>query len=172
MDERPNQVPLIHALQDTVQFLEAQSGAATPQQAAKIGSQHAQPQRHRWLRRGLPPGLVPGTGGSRSIPSGSASASCSTNAAARFWCARRTAARCCWSADECLYNPRLRRAYRIDGGRPVLLVDEAVDVTDDAEHQRLIERAQRVRSARQVTGEIALQVGRDGLGDLLRRAAT
>ncbi len=43
--------------------------------------------------------------------------------------------------DECLYNPRLRRAYRIDGGVPVLLIDEAVDVTDDAEHQRLIDAA-------------------------------
>lgn len=43
--------------------------------------------------------------------------------------------------DECLYNPRLRRAYRIDAGVPVLLVDEAVDVTDDAEHQRLLSQA-------------------------------
>jgi uncharacterized protein len=44
-------------------------------------------------------------------------------------------------ADECLYNPRLRRAYRIDGGIPVLLIDEAVEVSDDAEHQRLMDRA-------------------------------
>ncbi len=43
--------------------------------------------------------------------------------------------------DEFLYNPRLRRAYRIEDGIPVLLVDEAVAVTDDAEHQRLMERA-------------------------------
>jgi uncharacterized protein YbaR (Trm112 family) len=43
--------------------------------------------------------------------------------------------------DEMLYNPRLRRAYRIDDGIPVLLIDEAVDVTDDAEHQKLLERA-------------------------------
>jgi uncharacterized protein YbaR (Trm112 family) len=35
-----------------------------------------------------------------------------------------------------LYNPRLRRAYRIDDGIPVLLVDEARDV-DDEEHARL-----------------------------------
>ncbi|OBI91285.1 Trm112 family protein [Mycobacterium asiaticum] len=34
-----------------------------------------------------------------------------------------------------LYNPRLRRAYRIDDGIPVLLVDEARDVGDD-EHTR------------------------------------
>ena len=43
--------------------------------------------------------------------------------------------------DEFLYNPRLRRAYRIEDGIPVLLVDEAVAVTDDAEHQRLLDRA-------------------------------
>lgn len=43
--------------------------------------------------------------------------------------------------DEYLYNPRLRWAYRIEDGVPVLLVDEAVTVTDDAEHHRLLERA-------------------------------
>ena len=42
---------------------------------------------------------------------------------------------------ELLYNPRLRRAYRIEVGIPVLLVDEAVAVTDDAEHERLLGRA-------------------------------
>ena len=41
--------------------------------------------------------------------------------------------------DELLYNPRLRRAYRIEDGIPVLLVDEARDV-DDAEHARIMER--------------------------------
>jgi len=40
--------------------------------------------------------------------------------------------------DEFLYNPRLRRAYRIEDGIPVLLVDEAVAVMDDAEHERLL----------------------------------
>ena len=44
--------------------------------------------------------------------------------------------------NEWLYNPRLRRAYRIEDGIPVLLVDEAVTIDDDAEHQRLIERAE------------------------------
>ncbi|WP_422746561.1 Trm112 family protein [Mycobacterium sp. WMMD1722] len=43
--------------------------------------------------------------------------------------------------DEMLYNPRLRRGYRIDDGIPVLLIDEAVEITDDAEHQRLLDRA-------------------------------
>lgn len=42
--------------------------------------------------------------------------------------------------DDCLYNPRLQRKYRIDDGIPVLLVDEAVSV-DDAEHQRLLAAA-------------------------------
>ena len=37
--------------------------------------------------------------------------------------------------DE-LYNPRLRRAYRIEDGIPVLLIEEARDVDDD-EHARL-----------------------------------
>jgi uncharacterized protein len=41
---------------------------------------------------------------------------------------------------ELLYNPRLRRAYRIEDGIPVLLVDEARDVDDD-EHARLMARA-------------------------------
>jgi uncharacterized protein YbaR (Trm112 family) len=42
--------------------------------------------------------------------------------------------------DEMLYNPRLRRAYRIEDGIPVLLVDEARTVDED-EHARLMARA-------------------------------
>jgi uncharacterized protein YbaR (Trm112 family) len=45
-------------------------------------------------------------------------------------------------AGDVLYNPRLRRAYRIEAGVPVLLVEEAVTIDDDAEHQRLLERAE------------------------------
>ena len=41
---------------------------------------------------------------------------------------------------ELLYNPRLRRAYRIEDGIPVLMVDEAIEVSDD-EHAQLIARA-------------------------------
>jgi uncharacterized protein YbaR (Trm112 family) len=41
---------------------------------------------------------------------------------------------------ELLYNPRLRRAYRIEDGIPVLLIDEARDVDPD-EHDRLMARA-------------------------------
>lgn len=36
-----------------------------------------------------------------------------------------------------LYNPRLRRAYRIEDDIPVLLIDEAVDVGLE-EHDRLM----------------------------------
>lgn len=36
-----------------------------------------------------------------------------------------------------LYNPRLRKAYRIEADIPVLLIDEAVDV-GPAEHERLM----------------------------------
>jgi uncharacterized protein YbaR (Trm112 family) len=43
--------------------------------------------------------------------------------------------------DELLYNPRLRRAYRIEDGIPVLLADEAVAVADEAEHQRMLARS-------------------------------
>lgn len=41
---------------------------------------------------------------------------------------------------DVLYNPRLRRAYRIEDGIPVLLVDEAIEMGDD-EHARLIAQA-------------------------------
>jgi uncharacterized protein len=41
---------------------------------------------------------------------------------------------------ELLYNPRMRRAYRIEDGIPVLLVDEAIEVGDD-EHTQLMARA-------------------------------
>ncbi|GAT04211.1 Trm112 family protein [Mycolicibacterium fortuitum] len=44
------------------------------------------------------------------------------------------------AGTDWLYNPRLRRAYRIEDGIPVLLVDEAVAI-DDAEHRRLMELA-------------------------------
>ena len=42
--------------------------------------------------------------------------------------------------EELLYNPRLRRAYRIEDSIPVLLVDEAIEVSDD-EHARLTAQA-------------------------------
>ncbi len=42
--------------------------------------------------------------------------------------------------NELLYNPRLRRAYPIEGGIPVLLVDDARDV-DENEHESILSRA-------------------------------
>jgi uncharacterized protein len=41
---------------------------------------------------------------------------------------------------DLLYNPRLHKAYRIEDGIPVLLVDEAVDVGPE-EHERLMASA-------------------------------
>lgn len=41
--------------------------------------------------------------------------------------------------DEVLYNPRLRLAYPIEDGIPVLLIDEARTV-DEAEHDSLVAR--------------------------------
>jgi uncharacterized protein len=42
--------------------------------------------------------------------------------------------------DHLLYNPRLRRAYRIEDNIPVLLIDEAIEVSDE-EHDRFMARA-------------------------------
>ena len=44
------------------------------------------------------------------------------------------------AVDDVLYNPRLHKAYRIEDGIPVLLVDESADV-GPAEHERLMSRA-------------------------------
>jgi uncharacterized protein YbaR (Trm112 family) len=42
--------------------------------------------------------------------------------------------------EAALYNPRLKRRYRIEDDIPVMLVDEAEGV-DDAEHDRLLAKA-------------------------------
>lgn len=42
--------------------------------------------------------------------------------------------------DELFYNPRLRRAYPIEDGLPVLLIGEARDV-DEAKHEAILARA-------------------------------
>ncbi|CAJ1497621.1 Trm112 family protein [[Mycobacterium] kokjensenii] len=44
------------------------------------------------------------------------------------------------AAGGALYNPRMKRAYRIDDDIPVLLIDEAETVGDD-EHARLMAQA-------------------------------
>jgi uncharacterized protein YbaR (Trm112 family) len=43
--------------------------------------------------------------------------------------------------ESSLYNPRLKRRYRIEDDIPVMLVDEAEQV-DDAEHERLLAKAE------------------------------
>jgi uncharacterized protein YbaR (Trm112 family) len=42
--------------------------------------------------------------------------------------------------EETLYNPRLRRRYRIEDDIPNMLIDEA-ETVDDAEHARLEAKA-------------------------------
>ena len=46
-----------------------------------------------------------------------------------------------FEGEAALYNPRLKRRYRIEGDIPVMLVDEAETVTDD-EHARLLAKAE------------------------------
>jgi uncharacterized protein YbaR (Trm112 family) len=45
-----------------------------------------------------------------------------------------------FSEDNLLYNPRLRRAYPVESGVPVLLPSRATAVSDD-EHERLTGQA-------------------------------
>jgi uncharacterized protein YbaR (Trm112 family) len=42
--------------------------------------------------------------------------------------------------EDALYNPRLRRRYRVQEGIPVMLIDEAESV-GDPEHERLVAKA-------------------------------
>lgn len=43
--------------------------------------------------------------------------------------------------EDILYNPRLKRTYRIEDDIPVMLIDEASQV-DEAEHDRLTAKAE------------------------------
>jgi uncharacterized protein len=52
-----------------------------------------------------------------------------------------------------LYNPRLRRLYRIEDGIPLMLAKQAVPVPDE-EHQRLMACARRGEVTR-ITGSQA-----------------
>jgi uncharacterized protein YbaR (Trm112 family) len=48
-----------------------------------------------------------------------------------------------WFEDEdVLYNPRLKKSYAVVDGVPVLLVDEAADVSE-SEHERLMAKAEK-----------------------------
>ena len=42
--------------------------------------------------------------------------------------------------EQSLYNPRLKRRYRIDDDIPVMLIDEA-EAVDDDDHERLMAKA-------------------------------
>ena len=42
--------------------------------------------------------------------------------------------------EEALYNPRLRRRYRVREGIPVMLISES-EAVDDGEHDRLLAKA-------------------------------
>ncbi len=46
-----------------------------------------------------------------------------------------------FSDEDALYNPRLKRRYRVDDDIPNMLIDEA-EAVDDAEHERLMGEAE------------------------------
>ena len=43
--------------------------------------------------------------------------------------------------ENSLYNPRLRRIYRIEDDIPIMLIDEASEA-DENEHKRIIEKVE------------------------------
>jgi uncharacterized protein YbaR (Trm112 family) len=43
--------------------------------------------------------------------------------------------------EDSLYNPRLKRRYQVRDDIPIMLVEES-EVVDDAEHQRLLAKAE------------------------------
>ena len=45
-----------------------------------------------------------------------------------------------FAEEQQLYNPRLKKRYRVESDIPVMLIDESEQV-DDAEHNRLVELA-------------------------------
>jgi uncharacterized protein len=68
-----------------------------------------------------------------------------------------------FESEETLYNPRLRRRYRIRDGIPVMLVEEAETVDDD-EHQRLTEKAEAEGIAPNWDPDVPLDAGEGGEG--------
>jgi uncharacterized protein len=59
--------------------------------------------------------------------------------------------------DAVLYNPRLRRLYRVEDGIPLMLAHQAVPVPEE-EHQRLMKCARRGEVTR-ITGDQADLLG-------------
>ncbi|MCW2865786.1 MAG: hypothetical protein JWP48_7494 [Actinoallomurus sp.] len=56
--------------------------------------------------------------------------------------------------DGMLYNPRLRRGYRVETGIPVLLADEAEEVSADS-HETLVARAERGEAVATLARDLA-----------------
>jgi uncharacterized protein YbaR (Trm112 family) len=70
--------------------------------------------------------------------------------------------------DAVLYNPRLRRLYRIENDIPLMLARQAVPVPE-ADHSRLMKCARRGEVTRVTAGQDDLGTGDDGAGDLARQ---
>jgi uncharacterized protein YbaR (Trm112 family) len=73
-------------------------------------------------------------------------------------------------ADEgLLYNPRLRRAYRIEDGIPVMLAERAEPVPEP-EHERLMTRAREGAATMSVSGvpPVGLSVSDAPVPDMVR----
>jgi uncharacterized protein YbaR (Trm112 family) len=60
--------------------------------------------------------------------------------------------------DAVLYNPRLRRLYRIEDDIPLMLANQAVPVPDE-EHQRLMACARRGQGTRITAGQADIGAG-------------
>ena len=60
--------------------------------------------------------------------------------------------------DAVLYNPRLRRLYRIEDDIPLMLANQAVPVPDE-EHQRLMACARRGEVTRATAGQADILSG-------------
>ncbi|HEY1640429.1 MAG TPA: Trm112 family protein [Streptosporangiaceae bacterium] len=66
--------------------------------------------------------------------------------------------------DAVLYNPRLRRLYRIENDIPLMLARQAVPVPEE-DHSRLMKCARRGEVTRVTAGQDDLGGGEDGTGD-------
>ena len=60
--------------------------------------------------------------------------------------------------DAVLYNPRLRRLYRIEEGIPLMLAGQAVPVSDQ-EHQQLMTCARRGEVTKITAGQADILAG-------------
>ena len=139
LDKRPNQTPLVDALRATLAY---QRKLQTQSAMAESGEGGSTPQAPSWAP-------VPGQDNNPFLPPQWDINPCELRVDLLMLDEKLLSILVCPEdrgplllvGDELLYNPRLRRAYRIEDGVPVLLIDEAVTVTDDAEHNRLLERA-------------------------------